>query len=148
MDDKLTCPACGAPVPGDSVFCPTCGAAVSSAVPKEGDSPAAEQGTGAPREVPAPPAHAEAGRKPSQNRDVARIAAGVALAVIGIAMAVLVEPSVTDMSFGGDAYTYIYQGIMVIVSQVGLLVRCVGMVIAVTGALLVAQGMSRSSSGF
>ena len=70
------------------------------------------------------------------------------MAVIGIAMAVLVEPSVTDMSFGGDAYTYIYQGIMVIVSQVGLLVRCVGMVIAVTGALLVAQGMSRSSSGF
>lgn len=148
MDDKLTCPACGAPVPGDSVFCPTCGAAVSSAVPKEGDSPAAEQGARAPREVPAPPAHAETGRKPSQNRDVARIAAGVALAVIGIAMAVLVEPSVTDMSFGGDAYTYIYQGIMVIVSQVGLLVRCVGMVIAMTGALLVAQGMSRSSSGF
>lgn len=69
--------------------------------------------------------------------------AGVALMVAGAVLFVTVDSDLPKMSFGGDAYTYLYRGVSVISRTLGLIARCLGIAMGAAGVVLASWGVKR-----
>ena len=75
------------------------------------------------------------------SRSIMSVLAGVALTVAGAVLFVTVDSDLPKMSFGGDAYTYLYRGVTVISRTLGLIARCLGVAMGAAGVVLATWGV-------
>lgn len=69
-------------------------------------------------------------------QSVMSVFAGVALTVAGAVLFLTVDSDLPKMSFGGDAYTYLYRGVSVISRTLELIARCLGVAMGAAGVVL------------
>lgn len=149
----MNCVKCGALVPNDSDYCPECGAAMNADIPKV-DSVAEKADLTADVSEKANPERkvSELGDKPEpekpqseeassllQTGDTAclvGIVAGILFTVAGLLIMIIASPGCETTSFGGDAYTFIYQGIVAIANSVALMARAIGGCLAAIGVFM------------
>lgn len=149
----MDCTKCGALVPDDSDFCPECGMAIISdtsnlnpIVDGAGLTANAFEETKQERQAPDPdgksqqekPHLATAGSSlhTGDTACLVGIVAGILFTVAGLLIIIIASPGCETTSFGGDAYTFIYQGIVAIANSVALMARALGGCLAAVGVFM------------
>ena len=130
----MNCPKCGALLEKDANFCVSCGAnLVDSGVAtfEHSDLTQDEQSEQA---MTADPPKAEA--KGNQKANMLGLAVGTILIIIGLIQVVSAGTSLSSTSFGGDFYTYTYQGIVAISEILASIERAIGWLIVAVGAAI------------
>lgn len=123
----MNCPKCGTVLEEDARFCVSCGAPLEKR--KEISSYATEAQnvvSGAPKKE---------NRKESKSNKVGLVA-GTLLIIIGLLRVMNAGTSISEMSFGGDFYTYTYQGIVAVSEMLAVIEQSLGWLIAAVGVLI------------
>lgn len=123
----MNCPKCGALLDDDSKFCVSCGANLEVEVETK-DNTAANSS----------PAK-KAKTKPSTAKSLTKLialAVGTILIIIGLIRVCTAGTSISSTSFGGDFYTYTYQGIVAISEILASIEATLGWVIVSIGAAI------------
>ncbi len=135
----MICPKCGAPLDDDAKFCESCGAQIEMSVSVH------EEETDASAEVsdqPEEPEVSAKGAEPTEKKthihtdQVIGLIVGTVLIVIGITRIASSGTSLISTSFGGDFYTYTYQGIVAITHMLASLQVSLGWIIVAIGAAI------------
>lgn len=125
----MICKKCNASIPEDSLFCPICGEAIQTS-PDESQKTQAESTKQKPDKTP---------NKFKTIIDAQKIEliVGVICICVGIITLLTTTLSIESTSFGGDFYTYAYQGIYVATVMLTKLVRLVALLLVGLGTFLV-----------
>lgn len=139
----MLCPKCGAPLEEDSKFCVSCGAEVTNAEPMENT----------PQENPAVDTNAEPQKEttfekkvsfePKKKKSNLGMMVGTLLILIGLSRILTAGTSISPTSFGGDFYTYTYQGIVAVSEILASIEVTLGWVIVSIGAAIDVLSMRR-----
>ena len=139
----MLCPKCGAPLEEDSKFCVSCGAEVTNAEPMENT----------PQENPAVDANVEPQKEATSEKKVSvepkkkksnlGMVVGTLLILIGLSRILTAGTSISPTSFGGDFYTYTYQGIVAVSEILASIEVTLGWVIVSIGAAMDVLSMRR-----
>ena len=119
----MECKKCGTLLEDDSMFCTNCGAKIEDEAKNE--APVS----------PTPSVTTPEKGKKTTNKKIALIV-GTLLIVIGFIRIVSAGTSISSTSFGGDFYTYTYQGIVAIAEQLAAIQASLGWVIIAIGAAI------------
>ncbi|MEE0706185.1 MAG: zinc ribbon domain-containing protein [Adlercreutzia sp.] len=133
----MICPSCQKAIPDDSAFCEECGAPIE---PSPHQAPTPAEPIILP--TPAKPADPVA---PSQEKSKGTlrlfssigIVAGILCIAAGIFGFVALPGTPNSGSFGGDFYTYTYQGIVALSKQLDIVARLACGALASFGVFLV-----------
>lgn len=123
----MNCPKCGALLDDDSKFCVSCGANLEVEVETK-DNTAANSS-------PEKKAKTEPGTAKNLTKLIA-LAVGTILIIIGLIRVFTAGTSISSTSFGGDFYTYAYQGIVAISEILASIEATLGWVIVGIGAAI------------
>ena len=142
----MNCPKCGAILETDSKFCVSCGAPLNEAqktviVNPESDviernSP--PQMAAATSPVTAMPKEIK-GHKP----DIIGLVVGTLFILVGFLRITSAGTTISSTSFGGDFYTYTYQGIVAISQMLATIESSLGWVIVAIGASIDLRALRR-----
>lgn len=127
----MNCPKCGAPIENGSKFCVSCGASLEN---KTDETVTAVK--------PKEPAKTNATVKEQEKkislsvRKLIGLAVGTLLIVVGVMRITSAGTSISTTSFGGDFYTYAYQGIVAISEILAEVEVSLGWVIVAIGAAI------------
>ena len=129
----MVCPQCGATLEGDSNFCASCGMQINettSSTENQGNRPA---------RLSELSSITDALKGNARNKNIKKIiglVVGTVIIVIGLARVLTAGTSIYPTSFGGDFYTFTYQGIVAISEMLAVIEVSLGWVIVAIGALI------------
>ena len=128
----MKCPKCGAVLEDDSKFCVSCGARLDGAE---------ESAHVNPNPVVTEKQSAVISNKVSEdtkksNVNLVGLVIGTLIIVIGFIRIMSAGTSISPTSFGGDFYTYTYQGIVAISEMLASIEVSLGWVIVAIGAAI------------
>lgn len=128
----MNCPKCGAPIETDSKFCISCGASLETVQTQEEPAVAKAEAT-----VSTSPMESVPEKKISfSTKKLIGLAVGTILIVVGILRITSAGTSISSTSFGGDFYTYTYQGIVAVSEILAEVEISLGWVIVAIGAAI------------
>lgn len=131
----MKCPKCGAILEEDSKFCASCGAnldGLTEATPiipdlAKPDASESQQKRGD---------HSKQKAQPSKNNKMIGLIAGTIIIAIGIVRIMSAGTSISSTSFGGDFYTYTYQGIVAVSEILASIEVSLGWIIVAIGTAI------------
>lgn len=137
----MNCPKCGALVENDSKFCVSCGASLEDMQKEETEIVVKQEEL-----VKAPSAEKNSEKKVSLSvRKLIGLAVGTLLIVVGVMRITSAGTSISTTSFGGDFYTYAYQGIVAISEILAEVEVSLGWVIVAIGAAIDVHALQQDS---
>lgn len=126
----MNCPECGAQLEEDSVFCVSCGAKIENGgTEKEGSAPSTDV--------------KEKTAAPTNTSKLIGIIVGIAFIVIGLIRIFTAGTSISSTSFGGDFYTYTYQGIVAVSEILASIEVTLGWIVVAIGAAIEVSAIKR-----
>ena len=133
----MKCPKCGAILEEDSKFCVSCGAHLDGVTETESANPnpvTIESGNGQQGIVTQ---NAKVVEDPQKRKvNLVGLIIGTLIIVVGFIRIMSAGTSISPTSFGGDFYTYTYQGIVAISEMRASLEVSIGWVIVAIGAAI------------
>lgn len=147
----INCPSCGKEVAVTSRFCPFCRALLASETPGAPEAPAeggaakADSATNEPNveKIVVAIKKATTSEKSVRWTSVFGVLAGVVMLCFGVYAFFTASVGCDSTSFGGDAYTYIYKGIVATAKTLYLICRCLGMALMCGGVAIACHFASR-----
>ncbi len=133
----MNCPKCGAVLEEDSVFCVSCGTNLKEFAEMSSNSvdPVASGDKQVPTET-RDSAKKKAVAGGSSNDKWIRLIVGTVFIAIGIYRIANAGTSISSTSFGGDFYTYTYQGIVAISELLVSIEVSLGFILTAIGAAI------------
>lgn len=136
----MTCPKCGAILEEDAKFCVSCGAHLEDFGGAPLDSSGFTQDNGSTQykqsEQPTiSPISKEEGMK-KFKANIPGLVVGTLIIVIGLIRVMGAGTSISATSFGGDFYTYTYQGIVAISEILASIEQAIGWLTVAVGAAI------------
>lgn len=146
----MECPKCGAILEEDSKFCTSCGENLNSMekTPGANSTPVSDEDRS---DVNVSQSTSETGdirqdmivdngqglKIPKMNKvDIIGLITGTIIIVIGIIRIIMAGTSISSTSFGGDFYTYTYQGIVAVSEILASIEVSLGWIIVAIGAAI------------
>ena len=147
----INCPKCGKEVAKSSRFCPFCRASLAGErqgapeAPVEGDTTKVKSVTDDSdgEKIAVAIKKATTPEKSAQWTSIIGVSAGVVMLCFGAYAFFTASVGCDSTSFGGDAYTYIYKGIVATAKTLYLICRCLGMALMCVGAAMSCHFASR-----
>lgn len=128
----MNCPKCGAILEEDAKFCVSCGTLLDNLGEAASDGLAQGKQSDHPTTLNAPKTETKKERK----ANVLGLIVGTLIIVIGLIRVVSAGTSISATSFGGDFYTYTYQGIVAISEILASIEQTIGWLIVAVGAAI------------
>ena len=147
----INCPNCGKEVAVSSRFCPFCRALLAGEAPTAPEAPVEGDTTKVKsvtddfdvEKIAVAVNKATTPEKSAQWTSIIGVLAGVVMLCFGAYAFFTASVGCDSTSFGGDAYTYIYKGIVATAKTLYLICRCLGMALMCGGAAIVCHFASR-----
>ena len=138
----MNCPKCGAPIENDSKFCVSCGTPLENMQTEE----KIVSVTGKEPTESASSKTISPDKKVSLSiKKLIGLAVGTLLIVVGIMRITSAGTSISSTSFGGDFYTYAYQGIVAVSEILAEIEVSLGWVIVAIGAAIDVHALQQDS---
>ena len=137
----MNCPKCGAFLEEDANFCVSCGANLADFGATAFENSALTQDEQSGQTMTSDPPKTEG--KGDQKANILGLTVGTILIVIGLIRVVSAGTSISSTSFGGDFYTYTYQGIVAISEILASIEQAIGWLIVAVGAATDVIAMKR-----
>ena len=133
----MKCPKCGAILEEDSKFCVSCGAHLGSVEETEHahQNPVVTESSISQQSAVIHDAKVSGDTK-MRKVNLVGLVIGTLIIVVGIIRIMSAGTSISPTSFGGDFYTYTYQGIVAISEMIASLEVSIGWVIVAIGAAI------------
>lgn len=128
----MNCPKCGAILEEDAKFCVSCGTRLDNLGGASSDGLTQDKQSDHPTTFNAPKTETKKERK----ANVLGLIVGTLIIVIGLIRVVSAGTSISATSFGGDFYTYTYQGIVAISEILASIEQAIGWLIVAVGAAI------------
>lgn len=144
----MKCPNCNAILDVDAKFCTTCGTQLD-ATETPTEAPAADASQTAPvEEVTIPEGERDGKKKPKKKSEKPsgkklQLLVGTALILVGFLRIFVSGTTISSTSFGGDFYTYTYQGIVAISQLLSAIETSLGWLIVAIGAAIDLHALER-----
>ena len=126
----MNCPKCGAILEEDAKFCASCGTRLDDLGETSSDGVTQDKQNN--HSTTFTPQKAET--KKERKANVLGLIVGTLIIVIGLIRVVSAGTSISATSFGGDFYTYTYQGIVAISEILASIEQAIGWLIVAVGA--------------
>ena len=135
----MKCPKCGAILEADSVFCVSCGASLSEI----GEAASSTPGSTEHDNDVTPQKQGEHPQKESVSNKgkIISLIVGTIIIAIGIVRIMSAGTSISSTSFGGDFYTYTYQGLVAVSEILASIEVSLGWIIVAIGAAIDANAL-------
>ena len=132
----MICPKCGAALDGDAKFCVSCGCQIGwseASASEEVVTPVTSQEP-VEKTMPESNSHKKADTEKEPSKFNIGTVVGTLLIIVGLSRIMTADTSISPTSFGGDFYTYTYQGIVVLSEILVSIEVSLGWVIVAIGA--------------